>query len=119
MSRVDETGACPMRRWRTNASGKPRPVRVHQHLSVPGCHAHQIQFTRGRPYEKDGNARLEQKNWTIVRKLLGWDRYDSLEAQQAINGSLSPRTAVDAEPLSTVRETGPQDAGRRPAPPPV
>jgi hypothetical protein len=49
------------------------------------CHAHQIQFTRGRPYKKDDNAHIEQKNWTSVRKLLGWDRYDSLEAQQAIN----------------------------------
>ena len=49
------------------------------------CRAHQIQFTRGRPYKKDDNAHVEQKNWTSVRKLLGWDRYDSLEAQQAIN----------------------------------
>ena len=49
------------------------------------CRAHQIQFTRGRPYKKDDNAHVEQKNWTTVRKLLGWDRYDSLEAQAAIN----------------------------------
>ena len=49
------------------------------------CRAHQIQFTRGRPYKKDDNAHVEQKNWTTVRKLLGWDRYDSLEAQVAIN----------------------------------
>ena len=49
------------------------------------CRAHQIQFTRGRPYKKDDNAHVEQKHWTHVRKLLGWDRYDSLEAQIAIN----------------------------------
>jgi hypothetical protein len=49
------------------------------------CQAHQIQFTRGRPYKKDDNAHVEQKNWTHVRKLLGWDRYDSLQAQAAIN----------------------------------
>ncbi len=49
------------------------------------CRGRQIQFTRGRPYKKDDNAHVEQKNWTHVRKLLGWDRYDSLEAQAAIN----------------------------------
>ena len=49
------------------------------------CQEHAIQFTRGRPYKKDDNAHVEQKNWTHVRKLLGWDRYDSPEAVAAIN----------------------------------
>ncbi len=49
------------------------------------CRGQHIHFTRGRPYKKDDNAHVEQKNWTHVRKLLGWDRYDSLEAQAAIN----------------------------------
>jgi hypothetical protein len=49
------------------------------------CRGRQIHFTRGRPYKKDDNAHVEQKNWTHVRKLLGWDRYDSLRAQAAIN----------------------------------
>lgn len=44
-----------------------------------------IQFTRSRAYKKDDNAHIEQKNWTHVRKLLGWDRYDTLEALNAIN----------------------------------
>ncbi len=35
------------------------------------CKSNQIQFTRGRPYKKDDNAHIEQKNWTHVRKLLG------------------------------------------------
>jgi len=35
------------------------------------CDAKQIQLTRGRPYKKDDNAHIEQKNWTHVRKLLG------------------------------------------------
>jgi len=46
---------------------------------------HRIQFTRGRPYKKDDNAHVEQKNWTHVRKLLGYVRYDSLAALHAIN----------------------------------
>jgi hypothetical protein len=44
-----------------------------------------VQFTRSRPYKKDDNAHVEQKNWTHVRKLLGWDRYDTVEALNAIN----------------------------------
>lgn len=47
--------------------------------------AHSVQFTRSRPYKKDDNAHVEQKNWTHVRKLLGWDRYDTLEALKIIN----------------------------------
>jgi transposase InsO family protein len=49
------------------------------------CQSHHIQFTRSRPYKKDDNAHIEQKNWTHVRKLLGWLRYETLEAQTAIN----------------------------------
>jgi hypothetical protein len=49
------------------------------------CRQHHIQFTRGRPYKKDDNAHIEQKNWTHVRKLLGWERYSSTEALEAIN----------------------------------
>ena len=44
-----------------------------------------IQFTRGRPYKKDDNAHIEQKNWTHVRKLLGYGRFDMPEAIDAIN----------------------------------
>ena len=49
------------------------------------CQERKIQFTRGRPYKKDDNAHIEQKNWTHVRKLLGYVRYDSPEALTAIN----------------------------------
>jgi hypothetical protein len=49
------------------------------------CEQKQIQLTRGRPYKKDDNAHVEQKNWTHVRKLLGWERYDSRAAVEAIN----------------------------------
>src|SRR5206468_5594130 len=49
------------------------------------CQTHAIQFTRGRPYKKDDNAHIEQKNWTHVRKLLGYLRYDSPAALAAIN----------------------------------
>jgi hypothetical protein len=49
------------------------------------CKQRKIQLTRGRPYKKDDNAHIEQKNWTHVRKLLGWERYDSRAAVEAMN----------------------------------
>ncbi len=49
------------------------------------CQQQDIQLTRGRPYKKDDNAHIEQKNWTHVRKLLGWERYDTHEAVEALN----------------------------------
>lgn len=49
------------------------------------CQKHNIQFTRSRPYKKDDNAHIEQKNWTHVRKLAGWVRYDSDRAIAALN----------------------------------
>ena len=57
---------------------------INHHLKR-WCDARPIQFTRGRPYKKDDNAHIEQKNWTHVRKLLGWDRYDTHEAVAAMN----------------------------------
>jgi transposase InsO family protein len=53
------------------------------------CEQQKIQLTRGRPYKKDDNAHIEQKNWTHVRKLLGWERYDTHEAVEAINALYS------------------------------
>lgn len=49
------------------------------------CDRKKIQMTRGRPYKKDDNAHVEQKNWTHIRKLLGWERYDTHQAVEAIN----------------------------------
>jgi len=57
---------------------------INYHL-VGYCKAAGIQFTRGRPYKKDDNAHVEQKNWTHVRKLLGWVRYDTDTTVAAIN----------------------------------
>ena len=57
---------------------------VNYHL-LRYCKAHEIQLTRGRPYKKDDNAHIEQKNWTHVRKLLGYVRYDTKAAHNAIN----------------------------------
>ena len=33
-------------------------------------------FTRSRPYRKNDNAHVEQKNWSHVRQLSGYDRFE-------------------------------------------
>ena len=57
---------------------------INYHLKA-FCDQNRIQFTRGRPYKKDDNAHIEQKNWTHVRKIFGYLRYDSQEALNAMN----------------------------------
>jgi hypothetical protein len=44
-----------------------------------------IAFTRSRPYKKNDQAHIEQKNWSIVRRLIGYDRYESVEALNSLN----------------------------------
>lgn len=44
-----------------------------------------IGFTHSRHYEKEDQGHVEQKNYTHVRKIFGWDRYDTLEALEAMN----------------------------------
>jgi hypothetical protein len=36
---------------------------------------HGIRFTRGSPYKKNDQAHVEQKNWSLIRRLVGYDRY--------------------------------------------
>jgi transposase InsO family protein len=57
---------------------------INEHL-LGYCRSNGIQFTRGRPYKKDDNAHIEQKNWTHVRKLFGWRRYDTSEIVRLMN----------------------------------
>src|ERR1700693_1825930 len=57
---------------------------INMHL-LRYCKEKGIQLTRGRPYKKNDNAHIEQKNWTHVRKLLGWQRYDTAAVLEAIN----------------------------------
>jgi hypothetical protein len=42
-------------------------------------------MTRSRPYKKDDNAHVEQKNWTHVRQNFGYERYDNPEVVPLIN----------------------------------
>jgi hypothetical protein len=50
------------------------------------CNAEQITFTRSRPYKKNDNAHIEQKNWTCVRKVFGYVRIDTPAQVKLMNG---------------------------------
>ena len=42
-------------------------------------------MTRSRPYKKDDNAHVEQKNWTHIRQWFGYQRYENPDVVEAIN----------------------------------
>lgn len=48
------------------------------------CLTHGIELTRSRPYRKNDQAWIEQKNGAVVRKLLGYRRFQGIAAAQAI-----------------------------------
>lgn len=42
-------------------------------------------MTRSRPYKKDDNAHVEQKNWTHIRQWFGYERHDNPAVVEPIN----------------------------------
>ena len=44
-----------------------------------------MSFTRSRAYRKNDNARVEQKNWTHVRQLVGYARLEDPQAAELLN----------------------------------
>jgi len=50
------------------------------------CDDEEIEFTRCRPYKKNDQAHVEQKNGSVIRRLVGYDRYDGCEAYEALSG---------------------------------
>lgn len=41
------------------------------------CLDEKITFTRSRPYKKNDQAHVEQKNWSVVRHAVGYDRWET------------------------------------------
>lgn len=44
-----------------------------------------ITFTRGRPHRSNDNAYVEQKNWSVVRRAVGYFRYDTPREMELLN----------------------------------
>jgi hypothetical protein len=49
------------------------------------CLAEEITFTRGRAGKKNDGAYVEQKNWSVVRRAVGYSRYDTPEQLDLLN----------------------------------
>ena len=48
------------------------------------CTAATVEFTRCRPYRKNDQAHVEQKNGAVVRRIVGYRRFEGLEAAAAL-----------------------------------
>lgn len=56
---------------------------INHHL-VRYCQCEEITFTRCRPYKKNDQCHIEQKNYSIVRQTIGYDRYEGAGAYAAL-----------------------------------
>jgi transposase InsO family protein len=62
---------------------------INNHL-VRYCAEREITFTRSRPYRKNDNCFVEQKNYSVVRRAVGYRRYDTPEELETLNGLYGP-----------------------------
>jgi hypothetical protein len=53
------------------------------------CLTEQITFTRSRPYQKNDQAHVEQKNWSVVRHTVGYDRMETPAELELLNSIYS------------------------------
>ena len=51
---------------------------------VPWCREQKLEVTRSRAYKKNDQAFVEQKNGAVVRRLMGYGRFDGVEAARVI-----------------------------------
>ncbi len=49
------------------------------------CKDNAITFTRSREYKKNDQAHVEEKNGSVVRRLIGYDRYEGIESWQLLS----------------------------------
>lgn len=47
------------------------------HALLAWCQARKVTFTRSRPGNSNDGAHVEQKNWAVVRAVVGYHRYDT------------------------------------------
>lgn len=57
---------------------------INHHLKAY-CDDEHITFTRGRSYRKNDNCYVEQKNYSVVRRAVGYLRYDTEEELSTVN----------------------------------
>lgn len=90
---------------------------INRHLFAY-CADGKITFTRGRPYRKNDSARVEQKNWAVVRQAVGYARYDTDAELGRAGRALQPPSAAH-QLLHPPSPPGGQDPRRRQTHPPL
>jgi hypothetical protein len=71
-----------------------------------------VQMSRSRPYHRDDNAHIEQKNWTHIRQWLGYGRFDNPEVVPLLNALTTGAWGPTAQLLLSGAETATQSARR-------
>jgi hypothetical protein len=71
----------PLREWHTDNGSE-----FLNHALLDYCRRHGIRVTRGRDYQKNDQAWVEQRNWLAIRRLVGHDRYASQRAHTVLQG---------------------------------
>ena len=59
-------------------------VFLNEHL-IRYCRAERLTFTRSRDYMKNDQAHVEERNGAVIRRFIGYDRYEGLAAAEAFN----------------------------------
>jgi hypothetical protein len=49
------------------------------------CRERGIVFTRSRPYKKNDQCKVEQKNWSVVRQNVGYNRFEGEDARRILS----------------------------------
>jgi len=62
---------------------------INDHL-LRYCNERKITFTRSRPYKKNDNCFVEQKNYSVVRRNVGYLRYDTEEELKTLKELYKP-----------------------------
>lgn len=83
---------------------------INHHLAR-WCTTRQITFTRGRSSHKNDQAHIEQKNWSVVRRHVGYFRYDTRHELDLLNqlwplASLQVNLFLPQQKLLTKTRTG-------------
>jgi len=77
---------------------------INQHL-YSYCRREEIMFTRSRSYKKNDSCHVEQKNWSVVRRLVGYDRDMPRAAFRGFKSCLRPSPPL-RKLLSASNEAG-------------
>jgi len=82
LSRIENVLPFPMLGFDSDNGSEFLNWHIYRYLTGRGT---PVQFTRSRPYKKNNNAHIEEKNWSIIRQYLGYNRFEQVELVEELN----------------------------------